>query len=47
MEATATKQIVCSVRMHNVQHWTQRIREAAASVAPVVLGRVRQETEYR
>jgi hypothetical protein len=41
------KQIVYSVRIHNIQHLKQRIREAAASVTPDVLGRVCQEVEYR
>jgi hypothetical protein len=41
------KQIVCSVHIHNIQHLKQRIREAAASVTPDVLGRVWQEMEYR
>jgi hypothetical protein len=41
------KQTVYSVRIHNIQHSKQRIREAAASVTPDVLGRVWQEMEYR
>jgi hypothetical protein len=41
------KQIVCSVRIHNIQHLKQRIREVPASVTPEVLGRVWQEMEYR
>jgi hypothetical protein len=31
------KQTVYSARIHNIQHWKQRIREAAASVSPDVL----------
>jgi hypothetical protein len=41
------KRTVYSVRIHNIQHLKQRIREVAASVTPDVLGRVWQETEYR
>jgi hypothetical protein len=41
------KQIVYSAHIHNIQHWKQRIREAAASVTPHVLGRVWQEMQYR
>jgi hypothetical protein len=41
------KQIVYSVRIHNLQHLKQRIREAAASVTLHVVGRVWQEMEYR
>jgi hypothetical protein len=41
------KQTVYSVRIHNIQHLKQRIREVAASVTPDVLGRVWQEVEYR
>jgi hypothetical protein len=41
------KQIVYSIRNHNVQHLKQRIRGAAAPVTPDVLGRVWQEMEYR
>jgi hypothetical protein len=31
------QKIVYSVRIHDIQHWKQRIREAAASVTPDVL----------
>jgi hypothetical protein len=41
------QQSVYSVRIHNIQHSKQRIREAAASVTPDVLGRVWREMEYR
>jgi hypothetical protein len=41
------KRIVYSIRVDNIQHLKQRIREAAASVTPDVLGRVWQEMEYR
>jgi hypothetical protein len=41
------KQIVYSVRIHNIQRLKQRIRETAAYVTPGVLGRVWQEMEYR
>jgi hypothetical protein len=40
------KQIVYSVRMHDIQLLKQRLREAAASVNPDVLARVWQEMEY-
>jgi hypothetical protein len=40
------KQTVYNVRIHNVQHLKQRIREVAASVTPDVHGRVWQEVEY-
>jgi hypothetical protein len=39
------KQIVYSVRVHNIQHLKQPIREAAASDTPDMLGRVWQEME--
>jgi hypothetical protein len=41
------KQIMFIVRIHNIQHLKQPIREAAASVSPGVLGLVWQELEYR
>jgi hypothetical protein len=41
------KQIVYSFRIHNIQPLKQRIREAATSVTPDVLGRVWQKVEYR
>jgi hypothetical protein len=40
------KQSVYSVRIHNIQHLKQRIREVAASVTPDVLRRMCQEMEY-
>jgi hypothetical protein len=40
------KQTIYSVRIHNIQHLKQRIREVAASVTPDALGRVWQEMEY-
>jgi hypothetical protein len=40
------RQIIYSVRVHNIQHLKQRIKEAVASVTPDVLGRVWQEMEY-
>jgi hypothetical protein len=40
------KQIIYSVYIHNIQHLKQRIREAAATVTPDVLGRVFQDMEY-
>jgi hypothetical protein len=40
------KKITCSVRVHDMQHLKQRIREAAASIT-AVLGRVWQEMEFR
>jgi hypothetical protein len=39
------KHIVCNVRIHNIQHVKQRIREAAATVTPDVLVRMWQEME--
>jgi hypothetical protein len=41
------KQIICSVRIHNIQHLKERIMEAAATVTPDVHGRVWQEMEHR
>jgi hypothetical protein len=41
------KQIVYSVRIHNIQHLKQQIGEAAATVTPDVPGRVWHEMEYR
>jgi hypothetical protein len=38
---------IYSVRIHNIQHLKQPIREAAASVTADVLGRGWQEMEYR
>jgi hypothetical protein len=38
--------MVYTVHIYNIQHLTQLIREAAATVTPDVLGRVRQEMEY-
>jgi hypothetical protein len=40
------KQTAYSVRIHNIKHLKQRIREVAASVTPDVFGRVWQEMEY-
>jgi hypothetical protein len=41
------KQTVYSVRIHNIQHLKQRIREVSASVIPDLLGQVWQEMTYR
>jgi hypothetical protein len=41
------KQTVYSVRISNIKHLKQQIKEVAASVNPNVLGRVWQEIEYR
>jgi hypothetical protein len=40
------KQILKSVRIHNIQQLKHRIREAAESVTPDVRGRVWQEMGY-
>jgi hypothetical protein len=41
------KQTICSLRIQNIQHLKQRIKETAASVTVDVLGRVWQEMECR
>jgi hypothetical protein len=41
------KQVVYSDRIHKIKRLKQRIREAAVSFTPDVLGRVWQEMEYR
>jgi hypothetical protein len=40
------KQTVYSIRIYNIQHLKQRIREVAASVTPDIPGRVSQKMEY-